>query len=184
MKLIKHLSIYIFTLLTLTNTFGGVGTLTGGSKNGMISRSDNWSKILKTVRSKPELKTKGDYAYVGQIVSLFDVCTDGRNFITKNKLPVYQNVRVPKHKDNDGEKDGYTDIIVGHEHRTYPLNTTQTKKECNSRDKNCRYVEKDFIQETEKDITIYKHMGTQGSQDRDIYKKLFKKKYHVPNCRK
>ena len=178
----KHLCIYLFGIISLTNSFGGVGTLTGGSRNGKITQSDSWDKILKTVRNEQGLKIKGDYAYVGQIVSLFDVCTDGRNFTTTKKLPVYKNVRVRLSNDQDGDRDGYTNVITDYKHRTYPLNAIQTERQCDNNDKRCRNVEKEFNQETEKEISVYQFIKTQGTDKKEIYKKLFKKKYYVPNC--
>jgi hypothetical protein len=183
MNLTKHFCLYICCLLPISNTFGGVGTLTGGSRNGMISKADSWSKIIRTVRSEDKLKLKGDYAYVGQIVSLFDVCTDGRNFKTTRKLPVYKSVKVSRSQDDDGRRDSFKNVIVGHEFRTYPLNTTQRKVECDHNDRNCKTVEKDFNQEIEKEISVFNYVReTRGSEQEKIYKKLFNKKYHVPNC--
>lgn len=172
----------IFLLISI-NAISGVGALTGGSKNGKLSQSDDWNDIIKTVRKEQKLKFEGDYAYVGQIVSIFDVCTEGQNFRTKRKLPVYKNVRVSKSRDNkDGERDGFTNIIVGHDYRSYPLNAIQMKRECNSKGKRCRFVEKEFRQDTDTDVSVLKFVREEGSQRRKIYKKIFNKKYYVPEC--
>jgi len=180
----KILLIFIFPLLMFDAiAASGVGGLVGGSGNGRISDANNWNEIRAAVKLNKKLKITGDYAYVGQIVSIFDVCTDGKHFITTNKLPVYKSVRVSKHMDNDGERDGWTNKIVGYEHRSYPLSTFQTKRKCDHHGKNCRYVEVEFTQDTQKEVTVEKFLKEEGSQRKEIFKKVFSKDYFVPNCK-
>lgn len=148
-----------------------------------LSESDSWSDIRAEVKSNYKLKITGDYAFVGSVVSIFDVCVDGENFTTTRKMPVYKYVRVPRHMDNmDGERDGWTSKIVGYDYRTYPLSTTHRERVCENDDKRCTYVDKPFVQKTEKMVSVEKHVRTVGSDDREIYKTLFKKLYVVPAC--
>lgn len=151
-----------------------------------VSESDSWSDIQAEVKASNKLSITGDYAFVGQIVSIFDVCTDGESFITTKKLPVYKRVRVTRSRDNDGDNDGYTNMIVGYEYKSYPLNATQSKRECNNHGKQCTWVEVDFNQSTEKMISVKKHVRTQRSNstsnETKIYKTLFKKAFSVPTC--
>jgi len=148
-----------------------------------ISENDSWSDIKAEVKANHKLKITGDYAYVGQIVSIFDVCTDGENFTTTKKLPVYKMVRVSRHMDNDGERDGWTSKIVGYKFRSYPLNAIQTQRVCDAKDKNCKYVEVEFNQNTEKMVSVEKFVKTQGSERREVFTTLFSKLYVVPACK-
>lgn len=158
-------------LFIITSAFAGVGGLTGGSQNGRISEADNWDTILKTVKENPELKIVGDYAYVGRITSLFNVCTDGENLITKKPLPIYDYVG------RDHKK-----VIIAHKTLTYPLEATQTKRVCDNKDKNCKYVEEDFIQRTVSELRVQKVKRVRGKDKNPEYVTVFTKEYYVPNC--
>jgi hypothetical protein len=148
-----------------------------------ISESDSWSEIRAAVKADHKLSVSGDYAFVGQILSAFDVCTDGENFTSTKKLPVYKRQWVGRSRDNnDSERDGYTNVIVDYKFKSYPLETTQLKRECNNHGKQCTYVEVPFVQSIDKMITVKKFIKTVGSQDRKVYKTLFKKLYTVPAC--
>jgi len=180
MKILKSL---LLTLL-LSNIFAsGIGGVVGGSNDGRISPANNWNEIRSAVKSNPKYKISGDYAYVGQIVSIFDVCTDGKNFITKEELPVRRIVKVPRSRDNDGDRDGYASRVVDYKKRVYPLNAIQKLRECDHNDKNCKYVDKEFNQDTIKAVTVEKFLREEGSEKRKVYRKLFKKDYFVPNCK-
>jgi hypothetical protein len=148
-----------------------------------LSEADSWSEIRAAVKANHKLSISGDYAFVGQIVSAFDVCTDGESFTTTKKLPVYKRQWVGRSRDNnDSERDGYANVIVGYEYKSYPLNTTQRQRQCDNHDRRCTYVDVPFNQSTEKMISVKKHVRTVGSQDRKVYKTLFKKLYVVPAC--
>jgi hypothetical protein len=171
-------------IFALSSLASGIGGVVGGSNDGKLSPSHDWEQIRKVIKGNQKFKISGDSAYVGQIVSIFDVCTDGENLITTKKLPVYRSVRVPIHMDNnDTEKDGWASKVVDHKIRSYPLNAIQKKRVCyRESSSNCKLVDKEFNQRTVKEITIKKFFKEEGSEKRKIYKKLFTKDYHVPNC--
>lgn len=179
MKSFKIITLMLFALSTLASGIGGV---VGGSNDGKISPSQDWDKIRQAVKGNEKFKISGDYAYVGQIVSIFNVCTDGENLVTKKKLPVYRIVQVPRSMDNDGDRDGWTSKVVDHKFRSYPLNAIQKKRVCERDNKNCRYVDKEFNQKTVKEITVEKFLRHEGKDKRKVYRKLFSKDYHVPRC--
>lgn len=148
-----------------------------------ISESDSWSDIKAEVKANHKLSMSYGATFVGQNISIFDVCVDGENFLTTRKFPVYKFVRVPRHMDsNDGDRDGWASQIVGYKFLTYPINSMTTERRCNNHDRNCRTFEVEFNQQTEKMITVKKFIKNVGSEDRAVYKTLFKKLYVAPVC--
>lgn len=182
----KILFSILLTTLTLSTASAGIGGVVGGSNDGRINPSQDWGKIRDAVRGTKKYKISGDYAFVGQIVSLFDVCTDGQNFITTREYPYYETRYVGKSRDNnDTEKDGWASVVAGYRKLVYPLETKKWDTICNNHGKKCRRIQKDFIQETSKEIKVEKLIRYDGSErDKPVYKSLFKKDYHVPYCDK
>jgi len=151
-----------------------------------ISESDSWADIKAEVKADKKLSMDFRSTFVGQNVSVFDVCIDGENFETTRVFPIYKYVKVPRHMDsNDGERDGRAQQIVGYDYLSYPINSTRTVTKCRHNDKDCRRVEIPFNQDTEKMISIKKYVRSVGSSDRSnrkVYKTLFKKEYVIPTC--
>lgn len=151
-----------------------------------ISESSTWSEIQAELKSNHDLKASGLTVFVGRPVDAFSVCNDGENFVTLRKFPIYKNVKVPRSQDNDGDKDGYTNVKVGEEILTFPVSYTSYKEVCRAHDKNCKRVAYTVDQETTKEITISKFVRRAGSSrngsDREVYKTLFTKSFEIPAC--
>jgi hypothetical protein len=178
------MKLLITILITLSmNIFAGVGDSSGGSTNGRVSLNHEWSEIKEAVKLDRKLEITGDYAFVGRPVSIFDVCATGDSFHTTRKFPIYERKFVGKSRDRDNEKDGYMQVLKENKILTYPLHAIQRKRVCNHHGKQCTYVPVDFIQDTQKSLTIRKHVRTVGSNDRKVFKTLFKKNYSVPECK-
>lgn len=145
-----------------------------------VSEVSSWTEIRNAVRSNADLKITGDYAFVGQIVSAFDVCTDGENFVTTKKFPFYRFER----RNGSRNGDDYRRVLVGHRYLSYPLETVRYETRCSgSRDNRCRRVAVDFVQSTVKEISVEKLVRYAGRHnDRPVYKTVFKKTYEVPAC--
>jgi hypothetical protein len=148
-----------------------------------VSESDSWEEIKAEVKADRKLSMSYGATFLGQNMSIFDVCVDGENFVSTKKVAIKEWVRIPRNRDtNDNERDGYTQVIVGYDYLTYPMNTMTTRRECNNRDRNCRDLEVEFNQSPTKMITVKKYLKTVGSNDRDVFKTLFTKSYTAPAC--
>ena len=148
-----------------------------------VSESDSRSEIKAAVKADHKLSIDGATSFVGLSVSTFNVCTDGENLNTTKEYPIYKRVRVSRSQDNnDSERDGYATVIVGYEIKSYPIESTQMTQQCANNGSRCSFVEVPFTQDLEKMVTVKKFVRTQGSEDREIYKTLFKKLYTIPAC--
>lgn len=151
-----------------------------------ISESSSWSEIQAELKANHNLKASGLTVFVGRPVDAFSVCNDGDNFVTLRKFPIYKNVRVSRSQDNDGDRDGYTNVKVGEEFLAFPITYTSYKEVCNGHGKNCKRVAYTVNQETTKEITISKLVGRTGGSrngnDREVYKTLFTKSFEIPAC--
>lgn len=148
-----------------------------------ISESDSWSDIKAEVKANSKLSMSYGATFLGQNISIFDVCVDGEDFKTTRKFPIKKRVRVPRHRDNnDSERDGFAWVVVGHDYLSYPMNSMTTRRICEHDDRRCQYVEVEFNQSPTKMITVKKFMRRVGSNDRAVYKTLFTKSYTAPAC--
>lgn len=179
------MKLLILIALTISlNTIAGVGDSSGGSKNGKISLNHEWREIKNIVKKDRKLEITGDYAFVGRPDSIFNVCTQGDNFRTLKKRAILKRKYVGKSRDTDNEKDGYMLVEKERKYLTYPLHAIQKRRNCDNHGKRCVYVPVDFIQDTEKTLSVKKVIRTEGSNETKVYKTLFKKTYTVPDCLK
>lgn len=148
-----------------------------------LSEADSWDTIKSEVKNNWKLQLSGYAVFVGQVVHAFDVCVDGDEFKTTKQYPVYETKYVGKTRDNDGDNDGWTSVVVGYRTLSFPITYTTKERVCNNRDKNCKYVSKVVEQETVKKMTVKKFVRSVGrNNDRDVYKTLFTKEYEIPAC--
>ena len=97
------------------------------------------------------------------------------------KYPKYERQRVSRSRDNDGDKDGWTNIQVGEEYLSYPINFTRKEKVCKNRnrDSNCSYQDIEVQQDTVKDIKIIKR---ERSRNKSLEKVIHSKEFMIPYC--
>ena len=147
-----------------------------------INEKSSWEEIKAAEKADVNLSMNYGPVFVGQPVSAFDVCIDGDIFVTTRKFPIYKTVRVPRSRDNDGDRDGYTSVKVGEKLLSYPITYTSYKEVCNGRDKNCKRVAYTVHQDLEKDFTVSKVVRRGGHDRDDVTKALFTKTYVIPAC--
>ena len=177
----------LLILIALTfslSTIAGVGDSSGGSSNGKISLNNEWKEIKLMVKKDRKLKITGGNAFVGRTVSIFDVCTKGDSLNTNKKFNIYVRKYVGKSRDTDNERDGYMNVLKEKRILTYPLHAIHSQRECNNHGKNCHDVPVDFIQDTQKTLSVKKFLRKEGSEDREVYKTILKKEYSIPGCSK
>ncbi len=178
-------------VITLSLTFlaiGGTGGISGGSKPGKgkigIGPDTPWTQVRNEVKKNFNLQISGDYVFTGYPNSAFKVCIDGDEFRTIQKRPQYEVRRVNRSQDNDGDRDGYTKIVVGYEYDRFPLVYDSYRDECNNHDKNCKRVPVTINQSTVKNVKINYVVEKRGSRENGRTEKteLFDKDYVIPYC--
>lgn len=149
-----------------------------------INENSTWEEIRAELKTDWDLSLSGYVSFLGRPVSSLDVCIEGENFKTTRKFPIYKFVRVPRHMDTDGDRDGRMWKKVGEKILTYPIVYTTQERVCRNRnrDSNCRYVTKIVEQDTVKNISIMKTVRRAGRDRDDVKKVLFKKEYVIPAC--
>lgn len=163
---------------------GGVDAGTGGIVGGVDEVKDlqnmDWNTIRKHVKQDQKLDLHGDIAYVGRIVSVFDVCLNNDTVETISEYPVYKRISIRGGSDNDR----YKDIVVGHKKLQFPLTREVTKQICRGRkDNNCReYKEVENFEQTKK-ITLRMRDRRSSNRDDERYFDVFTKKYDIPYCK-
>ncbi|EQC44319.1 hypothetical protein [Bacteriovorax sp. Seq25_V] len=178
----------LVTLLVSILALGGTGGISGGSKPGKgkigIGPDSSWTQVRDAVKKNWNLQISGDYVFTGYPNSAFQVCIDGDEFRTIEKRPQYERRRVSRHLDNDGDRDGYTNVIVGYEYDRYPLVYESWREVCNNHDKNCKRVPITVNQTTVKNVKIKYIVESRGGRDNDrkVEKELFDKDYVIPYC--
>lgn len=181
MKLLVSLLVSIIAL-------GGTGGISGGSKPGKgkigIGPDSSWTKVREVVKKSRNLEISGDYVFTGYPNSAFKVCIDGDEFRTLEKRPQYEMKRVFHSQDKDGDRDGWTKVIVGYEYDRFPLVYDSFKEECNNRDKNCKRIPITVNQSTVKKVKVNYLIEKRGSREngRTERSELFDKDYVIPYC--
>ncbi len=155
----------------------GTGGIVGGVDELKDLQHKDWSTIREAVKQDYKLDLQGDIAFVGKIVSVFDVCINNDKVQTISKHPVYKRVRLAGNRDNDR----YKDVVIGHKRLSFPLTREVKKQICfGKRDNNCReYTEVENFSQTKK-ITL--RVEKKHSRENIEYKDVFTKPYDVPYC--
>lgn len=171
-----------FLVLSLGST-GGTGGIVGGADEVRAFEHEDWGAIREFVGRSFNVDMRGDIAFVGKIVSAFDVCVKDGMVETISKHPVYERKYVGRHRDTDTERDGYMNVIAGHKKLRFPLSYERETKRCyGSRDNRCR-VEKEIVHFDEsKEIEIVYEKLRGGKRDRRDYETVFTKTYDIPYC--
>ncbi|WP_372654731.1 hypothetical protein [Halobacteriovorax sp.] len=192
MKLLNCVLI-VLTLLLVINVQArsGIGGLSGGSSNGKIrdllqesAELGRWDVVREVVAKKDKFTLSGDRVFLGTLVSAFKVCIEGDDFRSIEKHPVYKAEYVGVSRDyNDGRRDGWQDVLVGHEYKRYPIVYTKYEEKCSNSGKRCRKVEKVVKQDSLKNITVKEHVRTLGrSNPRKIYEEVTSESYEISEC--
>ncbi|CBW26576.1 putative exported protein [Halobacteriovorax marinus SJ] len=192
MSLFRNITILITMILIMNvEAASGIGGLAGGSSTGKISEQienamldGNWGLVREVVSGSNEHRIAGDTVFIGRPASAFDTCIDGDELRSKKKYPVYKNVYVGSVKDyKDGVRDGWTNKLVGHDFRRYPLNYKSKKTVCANNGKRCREIPVTIRQETQREITVKEYVRTVGRNNpRDIYQDLNTELYEIEAC--
>lgn len=176
------------TIVVQLTILAGAGGISGGSKPGVkkfgINEDSSWNEISKVVKNNPELRISGDYVFLGQPKSAFNVCVDGDHFRTIEKVDIIKNIRVPVSRDKDGDRDGFANVVVGQDYKTYPITYESTEVVCDNRDKNCKQVIKQVDQEIIKTIKVLYTRKTSSKHEKSYFdhEVLIEKEYIIPYC--
>ncbi|WP_044557432.1 hypothetical protein [Halobacteriovorax marinus] len=152
-----------------------------------LSSTDSWETIRSTVSASDKYTLSNLTVFVGKPTTVFDVCVDGDKFVALKESPVYERQYVGRGRDhNDGDNDGWADVIVGYKKFSYPLTYTSYREVCANNGKRCRRVPYTVNQKIENTLTVNKLIATYGSSrrgtERKVYKKAFTKSFTVPAC--
>ena len=146
-----------------------------------LSEASSWSEVKSAVKNNVYLTLEGGTVFAGQLVSAFNVCVEGSNFVSTKKYPIYKTKYVGKARDNDGDNDGYTSVVVGYKTLTYPMAYSSYDTVCANNGKRCRKVSKTVYQDDVVTFSVKKSKNTFG-KDNVKAKTLFTKTYTIPAC--
>ncbi|MGI4993667.1 hypothetical protein ACRXCV_13600 [Halobacteriovorax sp. GFR7] len=145
-----------------------------------LSANDSWDTIRAEVKANYKLEISSGYSvFVGRIVSAFDVCVEGENFVTLSQYPIYERKWIGGSRDGDR----YEDIVVGYETLTFPISREVTRKICfGKKENNCKTVTKMETQPVVRDITVSEVTRRGGRDHDDKVEVLFTKSFEIPAC--
>lgn len=182
--------ILIISLMLISLVNAGTGGISGGPKPSAKDIRDlnaqlPWDVLQTQVKLNPNLKISGDYVFLGKPYSAFNVCVDGEDLRSIEKKPIYKTKFVGRNKDyKDNEKDGYTQVLVGHDFERFPIRYETRKVECQNHDKNCKDVYITVEQNLLKNI-VFKAVNSRrksSGETQETEKEIFDKDFEIPNC--
>lgn len=157
----------------------GTGGVVGGVDDLDELKSYDWTTIRKYVDKNYKLDLAGDIAFVGKIVSVFDVCINNDQVRTIKKLPVYKRVWQGGSRENERFKD----IEIGKKFYSYPILSESEERRCfGKRDNNCKIVKVVKEQNLSPKITLRKDVSRNHRNDRQFVD-VFSKNYDIPYCK-
>ena len=156
----KIIVMFILTSLSIS-TFGGAGSIAGGSNGGSSSGERSvggiLGKIFKPVKVETNLREELPWndilkdkraifsnhriTFGTRRFDIWKTCLieDATKFRSIEKFPVYKNRKVSKRYDNDGVRDGYMNVVVGEDYQYLKVSRIEKVLKCASNGKRCRY---------------------------------------------
>ncbi|RZF22419.1 MULTISPECIES: hypothetical protein [Halobacteriovorax] len=157
----------------------GTGGVVGGVDDLDELKDKNWNIIRDRVRNDYNLDLQGDIAFVGKIVSVFNVCIENDKLRSIKKMPVYKRVWLGGSRENDRFKD----VLAGSKYYSYPIESESEERRCYGRkDNRCKVIKKVRRQSLSPSITLRKDITRNNRNGDRKYVEIFTKKYDIPYC--